>query len=131
MICNLFSKGGMDHLTFLHKIIAIMLIYYCQIQVVLYSNFLTLNSLNSFIGYNQLINSQIFRSKEELKFYSLPLTSITLARFSESGDKRLKHFVTIWFSNLPRKIWLLLCSLLFHSLTTRSFLFYEMKENKY
>ena len=84
MICNLFSKGGMDHLTFLHKIIAIMLIYYFQIQVVLYSNFLTLSSLNSFIGYNQLINSQIFRSKEELKFYSLPLTSITLARFSEN-----------------------------------------------
>ena len=131
MICDLYSKGGMDHLTFLHEIIAIMLIYYCQIQVVLYSNFLTLNSLNSFIGYNQLLNSQIFRSKEELKFYSLPLTSITLARFSESGDKRLKHVVTIWFSNLPRKIWLLLCSLLFHSLTTRSFLFYEMKENKY
>ena len=43
MIYDLRSKGGMDQLTFLHEIIVIMLICYCQIQYVLQTNSLALN----------------------------------------------------------------------------------------
>ena len=60
MICDLRSKRGMDHLTFWHEIIAIMLICFCQIQFVLQNNSLTLNS-----GFYRLRPANKFSDSQE------------------------------------------------------------------
>ena len=112
MICDLHSKGEMDHLTFLHEIIAIMLIYYCQIQFVLQNNFRTLNS-----GFHRLRTANKFsNSQEQRRIEDLHEVKI-------SGDKRLKLFVAIWFSNFVQKDLTIALSVIFSVIDGTIFFF--------